>query len=176
MKFILVLILLLPAIIEEQQEQLRQDNIVYEVKNIWHKTSVKNLLSLFPRSEPSVVNEVVKNIDLLTYSDFPRREDILAVISVESKFRRCVTDGKGSWGLMQVNFKSSAKGVKEKDMCDVVLNLFHGVQLLRNYFLMFHSERAALIAYNVGPKNYLEGNYNEGYYDLVLAWKGKFSS
>ncbi len=127
------------------------------------QTLFKGILSKFPNADKEVVKQALVSE---VYTDFPNRIDILAVVSNESGFRRCPTDGSGSFGPMQVNIR-----YHEMDpalVCDPELNIHEGTRILRSYFKLFGSERAALLAYNSGPGNYRKGNYNEGYYEKFL--------
>ncbi len=121
------------------------------------------ILLKFPGADKEVVEKAMTG---KVYSDFPDRLDILTVVSNESGFRRCPTDGSGSFGPMQVNIR-----YHEMDpalVCDPELNIHEGTKILRTYFRLLGSERAAILAYNAGPGNYRKGNYNEGYYEKFL--------
>lgn len=102
-------------------------------------------LGLFPAtSYPSPLipsKSLLALVDQRVYEDFPKREDILAVIQVESKFNS-KAKGLGGRGLMQVRHGSY----------DPELNLTQGVQYLRDMYERYGSSRKAFMAYNAGPK------------------------
>lgn len=125
-----------------------------------------NILFKFPTADTEVLE---KALSVEVYKDFPKRVDVLAVISTESGFRRCPTDGKGSYGPMQVNLKYH--NLTPESVCDPESNIKEGTKILRSYYQMLGSEKAALLAYNAGPANYRNGNYNEGYYEKVLRFR-----
>lgn len=90
----------------------------------------------------------------LAYDDFPKVTDILAVMKIESNFE-VFARNRISRGLMQVNHGSY----------DIAKNISEGVELLRKYYVMLGSKRAAVLAYNAGPANYKRGHFK------VLYWK-----
>lgn len=100
------------------------------------------------------------------YKDFPRQEDILAVIHVESKFKPKAR-GYGGRGLMQVKGGSFNP---EK-------NIIQGTEYLREMFLKYRSEKKAFMAYNLGPGN-LDRRHNlrKGivYFKRVTVAKGLY--
>lgn len=120
----------------------------------------------FPHSDEDVVKTAVQH---KAYKDFPTKSDVLALISVESGFRRCPTDGKGSFGPTQVNVKYH--NIDPALVCDPEINIHEGKKILRSYFILLGTEKAAIIAYNAGPKNYRNGNYEEDYYHKFVRAK-----
>lgn len=85
-------------------------------------------------------------VDAHAYQDFPKREDILAVIEIESKFDP-KAHGLGGRGLMQV--RGGSLNPKK--------NLEQGIGYLRDMFLLFGSEHKAFLAYNAGPGRVMQG-------------------
>lgn len=79
------------------------------------------------------------------YGDFPKKEDILAIARIESGFNSNARN-KISVGIMQVN-----NGPK-----DLQMNMLFGIRMLRNLYIKLGSEKAAVIAYNIGIGNYLK--------------------
>jgi hypothetical protein len=92
----------------------------------------------------------------LSYSDFPKAVDILAIIRVESSFKQ----GAFNRGESTLNPKRkvlSSRGLMQVQggSFDVVENMKQGTHLLREYYLMMHrSRKAAIESYNIGPTNY----------------------
>lgn len=95
-------------------------------------------------------------------ADFPTYEDVIALITVESRFNHKARSGP-CIGLMQVcpNRKISLKSIKSPQG-----NIKAGCELLREYKESLGSTKAAIIAYNVGIGNYLQGKRNK-----FIYWK-----
>lgn len=129
-----------------------------------------NKITTLTKAPRELVISIVDQAEELSYKDFPKKSDILALIAVESTFRNTVTDGLGSCGLMQVNAK--ANRLDPAVVCTLPMtNMFHGVRILRDNFERLGNPRKALLAYNVGLGNFLKGNYNEDYHHKFLKWK-----
>lgn len=101
---------------------------------------------------------VVKLAHKLSYTDFPRPVDIISIARVESGFKPDALNleiskinpnrkTKSSKGIMQVQGGSF----------NVEKNMTQGVSILREYFLILKSKKAAVIAYNIGIGNYKRG-------------------
>lgn len=86
---------------------------------------------------------------------FPRKTQILAIMSIESRFKSSAKSSKNAKGLMQILYKKTS-GDEE--------NVLAGVDLLVKYNSILKSEKAAIIAYNVGIGNYKKGIRNNKYY------------
>ena len=88
------------------------------------------------------------------FADFPRIADILTVARIESSFKQNAKHGPSN-GVMQVNHGPF----------ELTANIAAGVKLLREYYLMLGSVKAAVIAYNAGPGNYRKGRYQLTYWN-----------
>jgi hypothetical protein len=76
---------------------------------------------------------------------------VLAVISVESAFRKDAVSPKGAQGLMQL-MPGTARELGVKDAFDPAQNLDAGARYLNTLLEQFHGDvRLALAAYNAGP-------------------------
>ncbi len=91
---------------------------------------------------------------MLEFKDFPKVQDILSIIKIESRFNPNARNGVSN-GLMQVNHGS----------LDIGTNMSQGVKLLREYYVMLGSERAAVLAYNSGPSSYRRGRFKIKYFE-----------
>jgi soluble lytic murein transglycosylase-like protein len=96
--------------------------------------------------------EIMDIINPLAYKDFPKVQDILAIISVESNFKiKAVNPNRNgvgtSNGIMQVNGGSF----------EVHANIKEGVARLREYYKITHSQQYAVMAYNIGIGNFRKG-------------------
>ena len=97
---------------------------------------------------------------------FPRKEDILAIVAIESSFNKHAVSSANARGLMQVLYKPTTH--------DIHHNMVDGVCLLKDYFRILKSEKAAITAYNVGIGNYLQGMRNDEYYNKYVMAKRLF--
>lgn len=111
---------------------------------------------------PEYVQKIVDTADKYSYDDFPKREDIIAIIAVESRFDNRAKS-RGSVGLMQVN-RSANKRLIEGDLFDSEENIRVGSLILRTYYKLLGSAKAAVLAYNSGVGSYLRGVRNTAYY------------
>lgn len=87
------------------------------------------------------------------FKDFPKIVDILTIARIESSFKPNAKNGPSN-GVMQVNHGPF----------ELAANVAAGVKLLREYYLMLGSVKAAVIAYNTGPGNYRKGRYQLTYW------------
>lgn len=116
--------------------------------------------------QPSITEVSVDAIAaMLAYQDFPTKEDIMAIASIESNFNRNARNGI-SKGVMQVNRGSFELGV----------NMSQGVSLLREYYELLGSKKAAVLAYNAGPSNYRRGRYKISYWKKFQKERVRYES
>lgn len=118
-----------------------------------------------------VALEAVKYASQYSYVDFPRKEDILAIVGVESSFNPNAKSG-GSRGVMQVLVKThrnkiqSPFGLKEQ--------IRVGTLILRENFVNGPgTAKSAVMSYNVGLGAYLRGARPTTYYlkySTQLTW------
>jgi hypothetical protein len=108
-------------------------------------------------------SKVVELARKLAFADFPKAQDILAIARVESRFMANARN-KQSIGIMQVNYGP----------WDLTENMNAGVKLLREYFVLLGSEKAAITAYNCGPSNYRKGRCGDVYFNKVSEQKVEY--
>ena len=112
------------------------------------------------RTGPDLVMRVAVAAELASkYADpvFPKYRDIMGVIEVESTFNPKARNGH-SLGLMMIDAPSHrGKFRRAQDLYDPDLNVRLGVEYLKELYEKFGSREAAIMAYNVGPGNYLRG-------------------
>lgn len=124
---------------------------------------VQALAKRFRKSE-EFIQRVVDAADRYAYPDYPKRENILAIISVESSFNPKAAH-RGSLGLMQIHIKVHRKEFRGQSPYDVDRNIAVGVKILRGYYEdLNHRERSAVLAYNAGIGNFLKGRYVSDYH------------
>lgn len=103
---------------------------------------------------------------------FPKPEDILAVIAVESSFNPHACSQLKSdpaCGLMQV--RPVVWGLRRKNLSTPNEQILHGVRILSQYYDDLHSKSKALEAYNVGMTAYKQGQRNSAYVRKVFRAK-----
>lgn len=135
---------------------------------------IKRLSDSFKLS-PETSEKMIKLAKDNAYEDFPSRDEILAVIAVESGFQPKVSY-RGSHGLMQIEMKSHKDKLHGRSIFDPNANVEIGAFVLNQcYELLGKNKRGALLAYNSGIGNYLKKHYREEYYLKVMV-KLKFIS
>lgn len=116
----------------------------------------------------TTIHNIVEVADRLEYRDFPTKYDILALISIESGFKRSSVSPDGSRDLMQIHYRKNRKTIvnnfSQFDSSDLESHMRLGVIILRSLYESLGSPRAALLAYNSGIGNYQKGRYNPTYY------------
>jgi hypothetical protein len=116
-----------------------------------------------------MIQEIIKLADTYSYADFPKRNDILAIIAVESSFNpkaRC----RGSYGLMQLQYKSHRQDLAGTSVYNVERNIAVGAAELRQYYLMLNNDsKGAVLAYNIGIGSFIKGHHKSVYYHKYQA-------
>lgn len=122
----------------------------------------------------AIAYEVSKYAHLLSsrYSGFPRAKDILVIAWIESSMN---PTAKSRWaeGLMGINYKANDLDDSKKERHDISLNMSHGVEILRSYYLDLKSRELALMAYNYGITSVKNGRRN---YTYVRKYKRELNT
>lgn len=138
---------------------------VDETKNQDDLVLIKSVASRFKKSE-ELLEAVVKAATKYASPVFPKRNDILAIIAVESTYN-IKAHHKGSWGLMQIEARSHRKKYQGSDITAIDTNIRIGSEILKEYFELAHTRKGAITAYNVGIGAYLKGRTNPSYLNKV---------
>lgn len=107
------------------------------------------------RVNPKLVAQIVHAAKKHERPDFPRAQDILAVIGVESSFNpKAVSQLKRdpARGLMQV--RPGVWGMDPNQLSTIDAQISKGAEILHAYYKKFGTKEAALHAYNVGETNH----------------------
>jgi hypothetical protein len=138
--------------------------------------SVASKVSTRFNIEQAEAENIIKTVYAHSEKTFPKREDILAIIAVESAFQTTAAN-QGAYGLMQVQqgwHKSLAENPK------LLQNALHGIAagtfILKDYYKMLGDKEAAIISYQVGPGAYLKGEYSHEYLEKVNSYRRWFGS
>lgn len=127
---------------------------------------VKAISDKYHRDQ-DLISKIVRLAIKYSQPVFPTTDDILSIIVVESQFNPRARN-RASKGLMQINTPDHKIG----DPYDIEQNIKMGVAILQEYFQFFKgNKRAAILAYNCGPGNYLRGRSVANYYNLYLKAK-----
>jgi len=146
----------------QKQEELPQAPQVTEDQKLATRISDKFLIPI--ELATTIIVLATKN----AHEDFPTRNDILAVIAVESGFHPKVSY-RGSHGLMQIEMKSHRDKLYGRSIFDPSTNTEIGAFVLNQlYEMLGKNKRGAFLAYNSGIGNYLKGHYREDYYRKVM--------
>ena len=122
---------------------------------------IRSIAIKFSKSE-KVIREIVKQASIYAQPIFPTRNDILAIIAVESGYDQA-SSYRGSKGLMQVLVHAHRNEIHGN--FDIPEQIRVGVAILIDAFKATGGTRkAAVMAYNVGPGGYLRGARPTKYY------------
>jgi soluble lytic murein transglycosylase-like protein len=100
------------------------------------------------------------------HSEFPKAEDILAVIGVESSFNPDSVSGlrrDPAVGLMQV--RPGIWDIDPEHLEDIENQIKYGARILTQYYRRLGDKEAALQAYNLGITKFRRGGRNQRYVD-----------
>ncbi len=109
-------------------------------------------------------SQILSVVDSYADKEFPKRNDLLALIAVESRYVVNAVHN-GCYGLMQIEKKSHAKKLQGRSIINPSVNIGIGADILKEYYLLTNkNKKAAILAYNAGIGNYLKGRTNPAYY------------
>lgn len=105
------------------------------------------------------------------YPDFPKVEDILAIIEIESSYRPEAIY-MGCYGLMMIQKKSHMSKLADEytngnkgGILNPEVNISIGAKVLNEYFnILNRDKKATTLAWNSGVGNYQKKRYNIKYY------------
>ena len=107
------------------------------------------------RVNPDVIDEIVEIAKKYSYSDFPKTEDILSIIGIESSFDHMAKSKlkrDPAKGLMQV--RPGIWKIPKSELKHIEGQIKHGVSILRKYYERLKDDEATLRAYNLGITHY----------------------
>lgn len=146
-----------PLLQKKEDDDSEKKDLVERIADKWRKS-------------PKAVRDIVRYAYEHAYSDFPQPIHILAIIAVESAFDPSAVSRKNV-GLMQINLPANGKKLRNRSMQE---NIRVGAGLLNEYFnILKRDRRGAVLSYNAGIGNYLNGRYTSRYwskYQKELHW------
>jgi hypothetical protein len=143
-------------------EYQQQDSVQLNPK--W--ANLANAIAKRYRIDTQFAYDVVELAHKYEKPSFPKAEDILAKIGIESSFNpEAVSKLKKdpARGLTQVRPKAS--GIPAEELSDIENQIKHGADILHKFYKRLKDKRAALLAYNVGPTAYKQGRFNPEYFE-----------
>jgi hypothetical protein len=113
---------------------------------------------------PQLATEIVKLATEFSHATFPKRNDILALIAVESSYN-VNARSRGCHGLMQVEKASHRKLIKGRNLHNPRVNIEVGSTVLHEIYEILHgNKRGSILSFNAGVGNFLKGRYESAYY------------
>jgi hypothetical protein len=119
------------------------------------------------------------------HADFPKAADILAIVGIESSFKKTATSNlekDPAYGLMQV--RPEVWGTSVKNLATVESQIKFGSDILHKYYQKLGDPDDAVHAYNIGITNFKRGtglnpSYVEKFHKernwLAAVWKKIFA-
>lgn len=112
---------------------------------------------------------VVKTAKMYEHDDFPKAQDILSIISIESQFDPKAKKA-GNIGLAQINYKTWKHQVDKHQLYTIDGSIKQCANILSDYYDQTGNAKGAVMAYNVGITAYKNGTRNQSYYKkFILA-------
>jgi soluble lytic murein transglycosylase-like protein len=122
--------------------------------------------------------EVISHANKYSKKTFPRVEDILAVIGIESRWDPGAVSSlkyDPAVGLTQIRPITWAKLIQDPaELLDVENQVKYAAEILHYNFKLTKSPDDAIIAYNVGYGNWLNGKYDLAYFAKFATERDKF--
>lgn len=120
--------------------------------------------------------EIVELATEYAHTTFPKRNDILALIAVESTYD-VNARSRGCLGLMQIEKKSHLKLIKGRSLKNPRVNIEVGSTVLNQYHVILKgNERGTVLSFNAGIGNFLKGRYKSEYHAKYQKERKLFSS
>jgi len=120
----------------------------------------------YSKTDPNLAHQVATAATKYQHRDFPKAEDIVAVVAIESIFNphaRSNLKHDPAKGLMQVRHGVWKHKIQGEDMTKVSNQIKHGADILAHYYDVLQDKNEAIMAYNVGLTAVLKGRENRKY-------------
>jgi hypothetical protein len=132
----------------------------------------------YSRTDPNLAQQVAQYAVKYEHDDFPKAEDIVAVVAIESIFNPKATSKlkqDPAKGLMQVRHGVWKHKIRNEDMTKVSNQIKHGADILAHYYDVLQDKNEAIMAYNVGLTAVLKGRENKKYLSKYYREKQAFT-
>lgn len=109
--------------------------------------------------DPFLAGQIVEVAKKHARPTFPKTEDILTIIGIESSFNPlAVSKDKGDLGLMQV--RAGVWKLSRSELVKIEDQIKHGAAILAHYYEKLKNEEAAIASFNIGITQYLKNKSN----------------
>lgn len=133
----------------------------------WNKNTSQSHITTLTRTildkysiTPGIAAKVAATAKKYEYSTFPKAEDILSIVGIESSFNPHSVSGlrhDPAKGLMQV--RPGVWNLSPRALSTIDKQIKVGSMILRSYYQKLGSVEAAVHAYNVGITNFKRGTH-----------------
>lgn len=134
------------------------------------------IMSRYKHVSPDLAEDVVKYAAQYAKPDFPKQEDLIAVIAVESSFNpkaKSKLKVDPALGLTQIRPGAWKHKLSMKDLVNVEGQIKHGADILYHNYKRVNSKALALHAYNLGLTATLRGERSKTY---VVKYKRELAA
>lgn len=139
----------------------------------------EQITARYTKVDPALAEEIVKYAHQYEHDIFPKAQDILAIIGVESSFRPNVASSlkkDPALGLMQVRAKVWSHKVDRQLMDQVEYQIKYGSEILAEYYQRNQGDvDGAVQSYNIGITAYRKGREAPKYLDKYRQELAYFS-
>lgn len=147
--------------------------VAQSTKHEWLKNKI---LARYSKVDPNLADEIVKYTAVYAKHDFPRQEDLIAVIAIESSFNpKAVSNLKTdpAIGLTQIRPGAWRHKLSKHDLRTVENQIKHGAAILAHNYQRVNDKALALHAYNLGLTAALRGARSKTY---VIKYKRELNA
>jgi len=171
--------------VDERLEQMRlqaeeQDRKAAEIearlqqqKFIERANRANAILAKYPGADTRVIMQALDAAERFQYKDFPRAQDIITIIGIESSWRVDVMSQLSTdraYGLTQIRPATWSDVIGEDDIRDVDTQVRAAADILHHYYMSLNKSKAgAILSYNNGITAYVNGAYTKDY--LYKFWR-----
>lgn len=126
----------------------------------------RRITQRYTKTDPNLAEQIATAATKYQHHDFPKAEDIVAVVAIESIFNPKAKSNlkkDPAKGLMQVRHGVWKHKIQGEDMTKVSNQIKHGADILAHYYDVLQDKNEAIMAYNVGLTAVLKGRKNKEY-------------
>lgn len=137
---------------------------------------VSNITSRYKNVSPELATKIVIYTAMYAKPTFPKQEDLLAVIAVESAFNPAAKSNlktDPAIGLTQIRPGAWRHKIKKSELSDIEGQIKYGAYILEHNYNRVNSKALALHAYNLGLTAALRGVRSKTY---VVKYQREFKA